>query len=153
MTHPPTPLQARIESQMNSGSVLISKLDRPSRHRPPGLAGAAPTTTDTWIGEYNFPALLSRCKFPKVSDALHELRANRSRQRNPMPDLPGLGGAGPGAASGSGSGDAALALEVRREMFIRELKHSNNRSAPLLPKHHHPRRNIFGVCTQVQSPL
>ena len=31
----------------------------------------------TWVSEYNFPAMLSRCKFPKEYDAIHELQTNR----------------------------------------------------------------------------
>ena len=31
----------------------------------------------TWVSEYNFPAVLSRCKFPKEYDAIHELQTNK----------------------------------------------------------------------------
>ena len=43
----------------------------------------------TWISDYNFPAVLSRCKFPKTSDALHELTTNRNKNRQ-EPNLPPL---------------------------------------------------------------
>ena len=31
----------------------------------------------TWVSEYNFPAVLTRCKFPKEYDAIHELQTNK----------------------------------------------------------------------------
>ena len=31
----------------------------------------------TWVSEYNFPAMMARCKFPKEYDAIHELQSNK----------------------------------------------------------------------------
>ena len=69
----------------------------------------------TWVSEHNFPALLSRCMFPKTSDALHELQTNRAKKRNPMPSppLPDMPGMKP--------------QEVRREIFMQEVKNMANR--------------------------
>ena len=41
----------------------------------------------TWLTDYNLPACLSRCKFPKTQDALHELNSNRTKKRT-EPNLP-----------------------------------------------------------------
>ena len=55
-----------------------------------GLTSAnAHLNNATWISEYNFPAVLSRCKFPKTSDAVHELATNRNKNRT-EPNLPPL---------------------------------------------------------------
>lgn len=43
-------------------------------------------TNPTWVTEYNFPATLSRCKYPKIADALHELQMNRGNVRNFAPE-------------------------------------------------------------------
>ena len=40
-------------------------------------AAGNPSETKTWVSEYNFPAMLSRCKFPKEYDAIHELQTNK----------------------------------------------------------------------------
>ena len=80
----------------------------------------------TWLSEYNFPAVLSRCKFPKTQDALHELSTNRTKKRT-IPNLPPLP---PELASfGPNSG-----FDIRRDMFLAELKHSNNRHRLLTEK-------------------
>ena len=43
------------------------------------LETASGSTGDvkTWVSEYNFPAMMSRCKFPKEYDAIHELQTNK----------------------------------------------------------------------------
>ena len=68
------------------------------------------------MSEYNFPAVLSRCKFPKTGDALHELSTNRTKKRT-EPNLPPLP---PEILTGS-------VFDFRRDMFYTEVKNSNNR--------------------------
>ena len=79
--------------------------------------------TATWLSEYNFPAVLSRCKFPKTADALHDLTTNRNKRRK-EPNLPPLP---PEIVTGSN-------FDFRRDMFITELKHTNNRNRLLSEK-------------------
>ena len=71
------------------------------------------------LTEYNFPAVLSRCKFPKTYDAIHELTTNRGKKRNPAPTIEG------GEYSKS---------EARRLAVIGEIKNPNNRNRLLSEK-------------------
>lgn len=107
--------KAKIESQMKSGSCMISYAANSSAHK-------GQIVNPTWISEYNFPAVLSRCKFPKVSDALHELQTNRSKTRNPRPMLPL-----PNSDETGSKENTDMAQQIRREMFIEELKSTHNR--------------------------
>lgn len=72
----------------------------------------------TWVTEYNFPALLSRCKFPKKYDAIHEMQTNRNNRRAavPPPMIPLETKVNPDMES-----------EIRKNMFAAELKNPNNR--------------------------
>ena len=79
--------------------------------------------TATWLSEYNFPAVLSRCKFPKTADALHDLTTNRNKRRQ-EPNLPPLP---PEIVTGS-------VFDFRRDMFVTELKNTNNRNRLLSEK-------------------
>ena len=92
---------------------------------------------------------MSRCKFPKTSDAVHELATNRNKNRT-EPNLPPLP---PEFASFAGrifhifssffresfKTDFLLIFsgsqfDVRRDMFLQELKNSNNKNRLLTDK-------------------
>lgn len=92
-------------------------------------AGGPSTLLDTarnptWVTEHNFPAMLSRCKFPKKYDAVHELQTNKSKKRMfaqmPVPPLP------EGMAASITSPE--MEEEIRKSMFTTELKNTNNRN-------------------------
>lgn len=107
--------KAKIESLLPTESSSSSGLTSANAH----------LNNATWISEYNFPAVLSRCKFPKTSDAVHELATNRNKNRT-EPNLPPLP---PEFASFAGS-----QFDVRRDMFLQELKNSNNKNRLLTDK-------------------
>jgi len=92
-------------------------------------AGGPSTLLDTarnptWVTEHNFPAMLSRCKFPKKYDAVHQLQTNKSKKRMfaqmPVPPLP------EGMAASITSPE--MEEEIRKSMFTTELKNTNNRN-------------------------
>ena len=60
--------KAKIESQMSQLPPIPVKVSAPA---------SSNLNNPTWLTDYNFPAVLSRCKFPKTQDALHELTTNR----------------------------------------------------------------------------
>lgn len=107
--------KAKIESQMQAGNSLISYLDR----KPSGQI-----INPSWLTEYNFPAVLSRCKFPKISDALHELQSNRAKKRAAPPPPPI-------AAAAASSTDIKA---VKKDLFLQELKQTANRNRLLAEK-------------------
>ena len=72
------------------------------------------------LTEYNLPAVLARCKFPKAYDAIHELTTNRGKKRNPAP-APEFGG-------------DQTKNEARRQLVITEVKNPNNRNRLLSEK-------------------
>jgi hypothetical protein len=112
--------QLPLESMMSGGSMMTTSLMSMT-------SMTSSTNNPSWLSEYNFPALLSRCKFPKTQDALHELSTNRSKKRV-EPNLPPLP---PEVAQFVTSGSQ---FDVRRDMFAAELKHSNNRHRLLTEK-------------------
>jgi hypothetical protein len=63
--------------------------------------------------------VLTRCKFPKTYDAIHELTTHRGKKRNPAPTPEG------GEYSKS---------EFRRQLVITEVKNPNNRNRLLSEK-------------------
>merc|ERR1712141_245068 len=94
--------KAKIESQIPTTDLI-------------GISSSnAHLNNVTWLTDYNFPAVLSRCKFPKTQDALHELNTNRNKNRT-QPNLPPLP---PEIQTGS-------VFDFRRDMFITELKNTN----------------------------
>ena len=124
--------RARIESQIE---MLGPAGQGPSSSDNPGpdllqlTAGGPSTLLDTarnptWVTEHNFPAMLSRCKFPKKYDAVHQLQTNKSKKRMfaqmPVPPLP------EGMAASITSPE--MEEEIRKSMFTTELKNTNNRN-------------------------
>lgn len=77
--------------------------------------------------EYNFPATLSRCMFPKISDVLHEMQTNRGKKRSAT--LAPIPAAIKEQAAGLVSED-----DLRKDMFLLELKDPNNRHRLLTEK-------------------
>ena len=70
----------------------------------------------TWLSELNFPAILSRCNFPKTVYAFQELSTNRTKKRmepNLLPLAPEI--------------LTHSVFDIRRDMFYTEVKNSNNR--------------------------
>ncbi len=93
-------------------------------------AGAATSAVSpTWFTEVNLPALLSRCKYPKVADALHEMQTNRAKRRS-APPLPPI----PDAILAAMAGQDLTEFDMRRELFMQEVKDLNNRHRLLTDK-------------------
>merc|ERR1719278_444488 len=118
---PPPPVPVPVLPDPALAAVLAAKAMIESQLPPPsattGITSAnAHLNNATWLSEYNFPAVLSRCKFPKTGDALHELSTNRTKKRT-EPNLPPLP---PEILTGS-------VFDFRRDMFFTEVKNSNNR--------------------------
>jgi len=84
----------------------------------------------TWFTEYNLPATLTRCKFPKTVDVLHEMQTNRSKPRpcHPLPPIPDA------IVAASAGNEAVGEFEMRRAIFIAEVKNPNNRNRLLTEK-------------------
>jgi len=127
---PPPPVPVPVLPDPALAAVLAAKAMIESQLPPPsatpGITSAnALLNNATWLTDYNLPACLSRCKFPKTQDALHELNSNRTKKRT-EPNLPPIP---PEVAQFAGSG-----FDVRRDMFIAELKNSNNRHRLLTEK-------------------
>ena len=63
--------------------------------------------------------MLSRCKFPKTYDAIHDLTTNQGKKRNPAPSV---------------DGNEYNKSESRRAAIIKEVKNPNNRNRLLSEK-------------------
>jgi len=121
--------RARIHQMMGGSSSGVSSDTSQDLYAgmggPTGSGTLLETKTNpTWVTEHNLPAMLSRCKFPKKYDALHELQTNRSKKRQqrelpPLPQLPD--GMNP-------NDDPKMAATIRMSMFTSELKNPNNRN-------------------------
>jgi len=112
-----------LQAVMAAKAMIESQLPPTA---PQGITSAnALLNNTTWLTDYNLPACLSRCKFPKTQDAIHELNSNRTKKRKEvnLPPIP------PEVAQFTGSG-----FDVHRDMFLTELKNNNNRHRLLSDK-------------------
>lgn len=117
----PPPQQAGSPGGGPPSAVLLP----PRQPPPPALTLLDTQNNVTWVSEYNFPAMLTRCKFPKAYDAIHEMQTNRSNTKRLSTLLPPLP---------IEMNDVAAALEFHKNMFVAELKNINNRYRLLCEK-------------------
>nr|XP_040578308.1 uncharacterized protein LOC121127009 [Lepeophtheirus salmonis] len=118
-------------SSSSRQSISSRRSSSPPAHPPPVHTLPNFYDTPTWISDYNFPATLSRCKFPKESEVITELTTNRYKKRNlhPLPSFHTPASILPLALS-----TCLSPRQLQKELFLSELRTSSNRYRLLTDK-------------------